>query len=135
MARPTPHAPDHATTPRHFRRAAGTDGLLAQRGGVHRVGGDTVAHDVTFPYRVTDADDHHAIADPVADPEPDGWGLHVAVELPVEFQRRTDEPEVELDAQPDRGEGPSIVRFNGTDYVLMSTVDSNGNYNMGRMVP
>jgi len=40
---------------------------------VHRVGGDTVAHDVTFPYRVTDADDHLAIADPVADPEPDGW--------------------------------------------------------------
>jgi hypothetical protein len=68
---------------------------------VHRVGGDTVAHDVTVPYRVTDADDHLAIADP----EPDGWGRHVAVELPVEFQRRTDEPEVELDAQPDRGEG------------------------------
>ena len=30
---------------------------------------------------------------------------------------------------------PSVVRFNGTYYVLMSTVDSNGNYNMGRMVP
>jgi hypothetical protein len=27
---------------------------------------------------------------------------------------------------------PSVVRFNGTYYVLMSTVDSNGNYNMAQ---